>query len=201
MQRRASFALPPLGVSPHADWIEDTHGPTCTVTTDINDDWTAECRLVAQDGHPVIAELHIRPRSNEIPAGGLTARRDLRELRFTEVFKIARRNLRILLGEPSVGPAFGFTHEAVESPRQPRRSGHDDRWYAALAAEYVTLCETSPRPVVELAKRHNLARDHMRDHLHQARERGLLVPGAKGKAGGELTDKTRTLLQPLGGHQ
>lgn len=78
--------------------------------------------------------------------------------------------------------------------RRPGRSGRPDVFYARLAAEYVELLTTSSTPTKDLAERHNYSSTSMRDYLNQARSRDLLTPSPSGRAGGQLTDKARRLL-------
>jgi hypothetical protein len=83
--------------------------------------------------------------------------------------------------------------EFARNPR-PGRKGRPDVFYARLAAQYVELLKSTSTPTKDLAKLRNYSDSSTRDLLNQARARGLLTRSAKGRAGGELTEKARELL-------
>ena len=86
--------------------------------------------------------------------------------------------------------------DVTEFARRPRpgRSGRPDIFYARLAAEYIELLRTGSTPTKDLAEKHHYSPASMRDYLNKARSRGLLTRPQRGRAGGELTDKARRLL-------
>lgn len=83
--------------------------------------------------------------------------------------------------------------EFARNPR-PGRKGRPDVFYALLAAQYVELLKTTSTPTKDLSELRNYSASSTRDFLNQARTRGLLTRSAKGRAGGELTEKARELL-------
>jgi hypothetical protein len=91
----------------------------------------------------------------------------------------------------------GGTARAVAGaiPNPTEMADHDDRYYAAWAAHYVTTATSSRRPVADIADRFGVSRDSVRDRLNTARGRGMLTRGSHGRAGGQLTDKA---LEALG---
>jgi len=146
-----------------------------------------------------------------VPPGGLTSRM-LRRVRLTEHPKHTRAvlasgvNVRragadvhvsaaTLLANPVLGRALPGLNEPGGRPRPERRSGRPDRFYARLAADYARLIERGGRrPVVELARRHEVKPPRMRDMIREARERGLLTFFTQGRPGGALTPRARVLL-------
>ncbi len=82
----------------------------------------------------------------------------------------------------------------VERPRTGP-VGRSDRSYAAVAALYVeAVAQGSSRPVHVVADRMQLAEKTIQNYLFKARERGLLTSLGRGKAGGQLTDKAKEML-------
>jgi hypothetical protein len=84
--------------------------------------------------------------------------------------------------------------------RRPGRRGRDDTFYAAWAARYVAVCATTRRPYAVLVRDHP---DHsertIRDFVHKARSRGLLLGGSAGRSGGRLSAKAERLLGDVKG--
>lgn len=84
----------------------------------------------------------------------------------------------------------------VRRPRARRNVGRDDEFYARLAAQYVERIRTgSTTPVKDIAARRGDTVAHIRDLLHECRERGLLTPGVAGKSEGALTSRALALLK------
>lgn len=92
-----------------------------------------------------------------------------------------------------LGPLLGGRLERALGPED---GIPDDRLVrlAVFAARYVDLCGTSPTPTKDLAAEEELAPATVRDRLHQARRGGLLTSAGSGRAGGELTERARTIL-------
>ncbi len=189
------------------------------------DGWVCTYRLANQDGQPVIAALSIRPSGEDVPQGGLTTRilrrvrlgehlagitatvrgwasgGTPREDRTTHIPAAPNRSAqeRVTFGaedlDRDVAEGLGFSEPPRE--RRPGRPGKSDREFAKLAVEYVeALDQPSTRPTADVAKKRGYDPAHIRDGIHEARERGLLTrPPTKGRAGGELTAKARQLLQ------
>lgn len=79
--------------------------------------------------------------------------------------------------------------------QRPTSSGRGDAQYAAVAAMYVELLDAGDsRPVTVLADRMHFGEKTIRNYLFKARERGLLTSVGPGKAGGQLTDKAKEIL-------
>jgi hypothetical protein len=95
--------------------------------------------------------------------------------------------------------AWGFNAEIEKGKKKPtvqRRGGRPDRFYADLAAAYVArIAAGSRRPVADLADRRKLSASVVRDAIHEARVRGLLMKGRQGAPGGTLTAKAEAILK------
>ncbi|MGC2998603.1 hypothetical protein ACPF8X_09515 [Streptomyces sp. G35A] len=75
--------------------------------------------------------------------------------------------------------------------------GVSERYLALLAATYTAMADMgAPAPVPWLARLIGRRPETVKDHLKRARRDGFLTTVA-GKAGGELTNKTRTVLGEL----
>ena len=188
-------------------------------------EWTCECTVaIGENGEPIIKDLRISPQKGVgVPRGGLTTRM-LREIRLgehravlTSEFKrmatggIPREErttavpaapgrtggTRIRQGpeylDRDIAEGLGLTESRV---KRPGRRGRPDRFYAELAREYVELLNGgSQRPTAKLAAARNYSAAHVRDAVHEARERGLLTrPATRGRAGGDLTAKAKAML-------
>lgn len=78
------------------------------------------------------------------------------------------------------------------------RRGRSDLFYASIAAEYDQLVSSGERyPVTVIAARTNRSVDSVRGWLRVGRQRGFLS-GQRNKAGGQLTDKGRAILDSAG---
>jgi hypothetical protein len=130
---------------------------------------------------------------------GVTARL-LKQLNHTAILKEALKKLHEEepSGVPSVDEAIAQITDSFEGSRTQRR---DDRFKARLAAAYVAqVAETGGRGVYqELAERLNYSESTLRSYVAELRTSGFLSAGRAGAAGGELTDKTKTLLDKDGG--
>jgi hypothetical protein len=84
----------------------------------------------------------------------------------------------------------------VRRPRARRSVGRDDDFYARLAAQYVErISAGSITPVKDIADQRSDTTAHIRDLLHEARERGLLTKGTTGKSAGALTPRALAVLK------
>lgn len=120
----------------------------------------------------------------------------LRQVRVGDLYEVAQRQLEIM-SRHTRSPAAKALADVAPSSR-PGRAGRPDSYYAAWAARYAErLAAGSRSPVGDLAAEHGLSRAQVRDLVHEARVRGLLPKGAKGRADGQLTDKARRLLADL----
>lgn len=71
-------------------------------------------------------------------------------------------------------------------PEQLRGSavpGYPDEFYEAVARAYRTLAAVSPRPIVDLAEANEVPTTTAQRWVKEARQRALLPPGRRGKAG------------------
>jgi hypothetical protein len=130
---------------------------------------------------------------------------DLRAVKLDKLRALAYQLLRS--GEPDPGMRFDFeTMRATTHPMpppdwitefkahpRPGRPGRDDRDYAEIAERYVGL-RGSRAPVRDLAQHLGISTPQARNLIYEARRRDLLTRVAQGRAGGELTEKARGLL-------
>jgi hypothetical protein len=85
-------------------------------------------------------------------------------------------------------------HSSAPSTRRPKAKisasmrsnavqGYPDAFYDAVASVYRHLAATSRRPVVELAEANGVPPTTAQRWIKEARRRGLLAPGHRGKSG------------------
>jgi len=95
----------------------------------------------------------------------------------------------------AVRDMFTSTAAPPKITTRPGRHRIDDLYYAQLARDYLDLVKIGTRhPRNVLAERYGVSSITIRDHLYQARERGLLLGAGQGKVGGRLSEKARKLL-------
>jgi hypothetical protein len=156
-----------------------------------NEDWIAVATFQFSAQEPVLHSMTIRP-FGQWASRPLTAKA-LGSVKINEVYRRAHRHL----GTPDVAAALGRVPRPKDDftrvPR-PGRRGRSDLSYARWAAHYVKL-EGRPKRLQVLARQHKVKEQTARDILYQARRRGLLTEAPPGKAGGELTDKARKILE------
>lgn len=127
----------------------------------------------------------------------------IRALPIGEMARVAR----MAIAEAAAGGAENLRRSGLGAPepwdsvverfravRRPGRAGRPDRDYAALAQRYVELI-TAAATVGDLADEMNLSESTVRNQLVEARKRGLLTAPPRGRAGGELTERARALLE------
>jgi hypothetical protein len=148
--------------------------------------WRILPEVAVTDRGLLLRRLVIEP-ANGMPESGITTRM-LRQLRTGELIASLRTAAR--LSEQ----LFGQAPDLTVTTRVGRR-GRDDQYYARWAAAYVEALGRSPRPVEDLAARHNLSASQIRNLMHACRRRGMLTASPRGRAGGELTERTIALLQ------
>lgn len=140
------------------------------------------------------------------PEGGLTTRA-LRGIHLGRALEQAYVGLADAAGRDERRPDWlrlpmNYADEAIGAPRRPGRRGREDIFYAQVAAAYVdAVRQDRGRAVVVTAQTLSerwggtYEPTYVRDLLTVARRRELLTPPPKGRAGGDLTDKARALLQ------
>ncbi len=165
--------------------------------TDLPGGWTVREDLALVDGRRIVASLTIRPTTDGVvPAGGVTARL----LRLVKVGQFAaglRQTLAKHYGADAAARIFDGIGWASRPRRRkrPARLRADDRFYAELARDYVTWCQTGERkPTAALAAARGVPPELMRSHIHLARKNGFLTDTGRGKAGGALTPEAHRTL-------
>ena len=183
-------------------------------------DWLATSRLVVQEGQLVVGELRVIPREREnlvpgrwsaevvgvraqVPPGGLSAR-TVRRVHLSDYRAHTHEVLAWVMqqhggrdgGAGRLLRRFGIFPPDEDRPRPVRRAGKPDRFYARLAAAYTELVSSGRRhPIKTLASRRHEGSATIRNWIREARVRGLLTRGVRGRAGGELTPRARRILE------
>ena len=85
-------------------------------------------------------------------------------------------------------------------PTQKRKRGrppiHGDQFFAELARDYAQrVAEGSAHPTKDLAESRSMSRVRMRALLNEARKRRLLSGTGRGRSGGTITERARTVLE------
>lgn len=156
----------------------------------LDDEWELTARYRRTDEGPILEHLQLRPATKDADILGSKL---LRRLRLGAVVD----EFAELLKDPLVQSYLG--EEWHQRPVRPGRAGTDDLFYAQWAQRYVDALAVAPdRPIehlVESADEH-LTPAQVRAYLNKARSdsRQLLTKAPPGKAGGELTDRARELL-------
>jgi hypothetical protein len=176
--------LGPVAVVVH----EDQPGRFAYADLPGHDKWTITAHFVEQDGAWVIDQLTISCTDNTVPPGGLTTRL----LRDVSLGVLARRLERRPLGS-LLRPANHIAQQHRRDPH-PGRRGRDDLYYSCWAALYHQHAQQSQHPIATLATELGISQARVRDHIRNARNRGLLTPAPRGRSGGELTDYAHQLL-------
>ena len=87
----------------------------------------------------------------------------------------------------TVDVTYGGSIEAPQSPERgshPGRRGHPHDHYVQVAADYEALLKTGSRsPTQDIATARNYSRDTVAGWIRVCRDRDLLPPARKGKAG------------------
>lgn len=130
-------------------------------------------------------------------AGEVTARL-LRQIPLGELASMARRRPQVTYErEQSDMLVQELRFEREQAPRPGRRGRSDRYYYADLAVRYEQWIETG-RPLRVLADDVYLSEPGLRTALRTARDRGMLTEAARGRAGGQATEKARKLLEQEG---
>lgn len=150
-----------------------------------NGQWAVELGFVALDGGLYCHSVRVRPdgvlfmkSTDELPAAGITSR-VLSSIKLEEIFRslrIAERALRASAPEAEPRPELA----------RPRRGRPplDDKHYRRIALMYLNAMRTDPgRPIPWMAERFRHEPSTVRGWVSEARRRGFLTPGTRGKAG------------------
>lgn len=175
---------------------------------DRGDGWLTVFAFTSQEGEAVATSVHVVPKPDSLkgwndlhkwllahvsaaPPGGLTERR------FPGV-EAARSAVADAVRDLSADYLHGLSEierDDLDAYRRGGGPGHDDFYYARLAAAYVDASERSRSPVADVAAELGYRREYVRDILHRARERGFLTRPEPGRrSGGQLTDKAIAVL-------
>ena len=164
--------------------------------TDLDTGWTVREQMAVQAGRRVVSELGIAPTSRTVPVGGITARL-LRQVKVGHFARGLHQRIATYFGAATADRVFDHLQwSSGKHPRsRPRRRRVDDRYYAELARDYVTLWQSGDRrPTQTLARLRAVRPEQMRSHLHLARANGFLSDTTRGTAGGALTGKAEREL-------
>jgi hypothetical protein len=182
---------------------------------DLGGGWIASARVEQARGSvkPILRDLRFRPRTDDVPANGVTAT-VLRRFPFDTWRNDLDEVMEwVQLPEGGYGSQFtdewfaasGLDRSHVEGfTRKPGRKGRPDVEYARIAAiaeaVYLDPNQAFRAPNAEIARRLRslagvtLTPTQIRDCLRRARERDILSPTLPGKASGHLTEYGRSLL-------
>jgi hypothetical protein len=193
--------------------------PELWMEVPVGKQWLAACRILPQDGVPVIVELRLYPQNPRntpgrwagelagpratFPAGGISTKllRDVRlglSARAWAYFNEYLRRMPKTVAEQLARAAQTDVHAGAR-----RRTGRPDRFYARVAQRYVRLVmKGSRRPNEQIAAQIEESISKVRDFITQARRRGLLTQAPKmGQRGGSLTQRALKLLKTRGDEQ
>lgn len=185
----SEFERQELVGDPQWDQFDDTF--SFQHRLDKHRDWIVKATFSVISTGPNLVSVAVAPAALSAPKNGLTTD-VLRAIRIGDLYARARGWLS--LGPPH-GPWFGTDPSEFNEVRHPGRRGRDDSFYAQVAARYVhLLTSTDHAPAVGLADEMTVSVSSVRGLLHEARRRDLLTHAPPGRAGGQLTDKARRLL-------
>lgn len=147
--------------------------------------WSVVLEFVAlEDGlycHSVRVEpdgLKFMKSTDELPAGGVTSR-VLSSIKLEEIF----RSLRIAERALAASPPKSEPRPAPSGPRRGRPP-LDDKHYRKIALMYLNTMRKAPdRPIPWMAEKLGYEPSTVRGWVSEARKRGFLSPGQRGKAG------------------
>jgi hypothetical protein len=171
---------------------EEVEGATGTFTVEGDGEWSITFKVEFVDGQPIPSEVTIRPLHRREAIGA----RSWKQFRLGELEKLVQFDVAMIMGMlPREVIPKGYKRP------MPGRRGESDLEYARRAERYVTAVREHPKSPVAWLAEHDLGenshanRQAIRRWRMTAEKRGLITPveGA-GRAGGELTDKARALL-------
>jgi hypothetical protein len=139
------------------------------------------------DGRLEPMELHLHLGDEPVTAAGLRAVPLGRITAWTNAPPVAARirehiHERVVLPGPddfATMHSRGFSARPLRIPDRP----YGDDFYRQVAAAYSALAEQVARPAAELAEVNDVPVSSVHSWVKEARKRGFLGPGRKGKAG------------------
>jgi hypothetical protein len=147
--------------------------------------WTVVLDFIALEGGLYCHSIRVEPNglmfmksTDELPAGGVTSR-VLSSIKLEEIFRslgMAERALRASSPSPEPRPA----------PARPKRGRPPlgNEHYRDVALLYLEAMRTEPRrPIEWMAVKKGHASSTVRGWVSEARKRGFLSPGQRGKGG------------------
>jgi hypothetical protein len=171
-------------------------------------EWAVAYTVTERDGIPIIDEVRVAPAANifaPVPRRGMGPPRYSPGGVTATLLRLVPMDRSIIARamQAAVGVRGNplFSDLAIENGRRSRGVRHDERFLAAIAAGYVELLPTSGDVYGDLrgllAERNiHYGREGVRELVRKARERGLLTSAPKGRAGGALTPRAVSLLDP-----
>ncbi len=189
--------------------------------------WRAAFRIFLQEGRAVVGEVRVIPRESRarpgqwspewsawehslrarVPSGGLTTS-TLRHALVPEAVQVVTaqlrspaflRKLRDFFGDDVLHALGLLDVREARAHRGGRPPDFSDQESAQWADRYVRLVEAGERhPIAALATM-ELPATRVREIIRGLRDRGFLTAGTRGRAGGQLTAKSRALLRERGG--
>jgi hypothetical protein len=134
---------------------------------------------------------------DDMPTAGIT-KRLLNSVAFHKLALEAQTRLADVVADKPAVATFGDTLSLNEAAQRPGRRRRPDAYYLIWAERYVeALGRGSTKPNEDVAKRTRRHPTEVRDLVHEARIRGLLTRGERGKASGQLTPKALELRRKL----
>lgn len=133
------------------------------------------------------------------PHGGVTTRL-LRRIQLGVLLSWVKADVAAIGESLAQFPRDGMLGSMLSATQdftsRPGRAGRDDYDYAVMADRYVALLNSGHlNAAAALAGQLHLSPSQVRNVLYEARRRDLLTKSPPGKAGGQLTDKARRLLE------
>ena len=160
-----------------------------------------EFTQVGERLYPSRLELDVGILSEDVPAGGITARL-LHSIRLGQL--VDRFRMEHQANLDAEGLFFGRptkpTYRLPPPGNRPGPKGRDEAFYQNVAVNYVKAFRTDARrPIALMAPLYQgYTRENVRDWVAKARQKGYLPPPGRGRAGGEPTRKLLDALRARG---
>lgn len=182
MARRTTLGLPTSRRDPDGRVILES-------TLSRHPGWNLWAAIDDSDGVAEIVELAVIRQDQEragtsqrgvAPSGSVSAA-ILRSISIPDVIAAADLHLR------AMHLLDGTKLKRLRDPN--KMSERNPEYYATWARLYVTAVREHPnRAIAALAEAQAMEPSAVRDLIHRCRSKGYLTPGARGRAGGQLTD-------------